>query len=101
MADLNNPHFRELFWFCVFTEFLGILFMAALVWLPVPKENQSMANIALGFDTATLLAVPLGYLLGGNPTSSVKRSGTSILPPDSDTNISATTKTNIGDTTTS
>lgn len=42
--------------------------MAALIWIPVPKENQPMANIGMGFDTATLLAVPLGYLLGGNPT---------------------------------
>ncbi len=67
MADQNNPHFRELFWFAVSIEFLGLLFLAALIWAPVPKENQTMATATFGFLTATVIAVPLSYLLGGNP----------------------------------
>lgn len=66
MVDLDNPHFSKIFWFCVFTEFAGLIFLAALIWIPVPQENQSMANIAIGFDTATVIGIPLSFLLGGN-----------------------------------
>lgn len=96
MADQNNPHFKELFWFCCFMELMGILLLIALVWHPVPKENQPMANIAMGFDTATLLVVPIGYLLGGNPSASKPK------VPDTtadNVNVSSNTTTVNSDTT--
>lgn len=64
--ETKEPHFEKIFWFCVATEIAGIMFLAALIWIPVPSENQSMANIAIGFITATVIGIPLSYLLGGN-----------------------------------
>lgn len=62
---MNNDHSKN-FWFCCFAFAAGLLFLAALIWLPVPKANESMANIAIGFITGTVIFIPISYLLGGN-----------------------------------
>ena len=64
--DTNKDHFNYIFWFCAFTEAVGLAFLAALVWLPIPKENQGNSSILIGFLTATVIGIPLTYLLGGN-----------------------------------
>src|SRR5437764_13807160 len=66
METKDNSHFDKIFWFCCIAFFLGLVFLSALIWLPVPHENQSMANIAIGFLTGTVIVVPLSFLLGGN-----------------------------------
>jgi hypothetical protein len=80
MADINftpvssataaeDHRFILIFWFCVGTATAGVFLLAALIFVPIPKENQQMANVALGFITGTLITGVLQYLTGGNPTA--------------------------------
>ena len=85
----QKDHFDKVFWFCVGIEAAGFLMLAALIWIPVPKENQSIANIAIGFITATVIAIPLQYLLGGNPNQQKK----SAEPGTATVELSATATT--------
>lgn len=99
MENKDGTHFDKIFWFCCIAFFLGLVFLCALIWIPVPHENQSMANIAIGFLTGTVILVPLSYLLGGNmptqkktepaagTTTNVELSATTTIPPESQTNI--------------
>lgn len=67
----NLDHQKEIFklWFAALTELIGIGVLVALVWHPVPKINEPIANIALGFITATVIGTPIAYILGGNPAT--------------------------------
>lgn len=47
---------------------IGCVLLALLVWLPVPKENQPMANLAMGAVITSIIGVPIAFVLGGNPT---------------------------------
>jgi hypothetical protein len=66
---MEDRKFILIFWFCVGSTFCGLLLLAAIIFCPIPKENQQTANVALGFLTGTLITGAIGYLLGGNPTS--------------------------------
>ena len=69
MQDIDDKKFTLVFWFCVGITSLGLLLLAAIIFIPVPKENQQTANVALGFLTGTMITGAIGYLLGGNPSS--------------------------------
>ncbi len=66
---MDDRKFVMIFWFCVGSTFCGLLLLAAIIFLPIPKENQQTANVALGFLTGTLITGAIGYLLGGNPSA--------------------------------
>lgn len=79
---MEDKKFVMIFWFCVGSTGLGMFLLAAIIFLPIPKENQQTANVALGFLTGTLISGAIGYLLGGNPSakkpdSSVQQTGDS------------------------
>lgn len=65
---MEDRKFILIFWFCVGSTLGGLLLLAAIIFMPIPKENQQTANVALGFLTGTLITGAIGYLLGGNPT---------------------------------
>jgi glucan phosphoethanolaminetransferase (alkaline phosphatase superfamily) len=46
----------------------GLILLSLLVWLPVPHENQPMANLAMGAVITSIIGVPIAFVLGGNPT---------------------------------
>lgn len=100
MDNKETSHFDKIYWFCCTAFILGLIFLAALIWLPVPQENQSMANIAIGFLTGTVIVVPLSYLIGGNvpqqkkpaeiipgTTTNVELSATTTTPIDNDNKV--------------
>lgn len=66
---MEDRKFTMVFWFCVGSTAAGLLLLAGIIFLPIPKENQQTANVALGFLTGTLITGAIGYLLGGNPSS--------------------------------
>lgn len=87
--------FLLIFWFCVGITITGLLLLTCIIFLPIPKENQQTANVALGFLTGTLITGAISYLLGGNPSakkadSTVVQSGpdaiTNVAPVDQKTN---------------
>lgn len=45
----------------------GLILLGMLVWLPVPHENQPMANLAMGAVITSIIGVPIAFVLGGNP----------------------------------
>lgn len=73
MKDKDIEQFHYIFWLCCYVVTIGFCLLAALIWVPVPKENQSMANLAMGFITATIIGVPLAYIFGGSPSPSAKK----------------------------
>jgi hypothetical protein len=81
MEDLK---FKMIFWFCVATTSAGLLFLAALIFVDIPKGNQQMADVALGFITGTLITASIQYLLGGTPTK--KPDSPAIVGGDNITN---------------
>lgn len=89
MADTNDPHFSKIFWYISASSFFVFLYIAAITFLPIPKDNQRFADTILGFLLGTVLAGGAGYLVGGTPQS-IKKS-----PPagTSSAEISATITT--------
>lgn len=65
----DNKKFVLIFWFCVGITTCGLVLLAAIIFLPVPQDNQQTANVALGFLTGTMITGAIGYLLGGNPSA--------------------------------
>lgn len=73
---MEDRKFILIFWFCVFSTLAGLLLLTAIIFVPIPQQNQQTANVALGFLTGTLITGAIGYLLGGNP--SVKKPDSQI-----------------------
>lgn len=66
---MEDRKFILIFWFCVFSTLAGLLLLTAIIFAPIPQQNQQTANVALGFLTGTLITGAIGYLLGGNPST--------------------------------
>ncbi len=91
MADQNNPHFKELFWFCVGIVLVGFGYIFYVTIAYIPKENQRTVDTVVGFALGSMVMSAVGYLLGGNPTQSKKDA--TIINPDANTiNIDNTNK---------
>lgn len=91
MSDQNNPHFTQIFWFCVYVFTAGFAYIIAVTFLPIPEKNQRIVDTATGFVLGSMIMSAIGYLLGGNPATATKK--TSILPENSDTLVQTTTNT--------
>lgn len=95
---MEDKKFTMIFWFCVGSTFAGLILLAAIIFVPIPKDNQQTANVALGFLTGTLITGAIGYLLGGNPStrkadSAVTQTGdspTTIIQPKPEQPINTT-----------
>ncbi len=72
MADQNNPHFKELFWFCVGIVLVGFGYIFYVTIAFIPKENQRTVDTVVGFALGSMVMSAVGYLLGGNPSASKK-----------------------------
>ncbi len=79
MADQNNPHFKELFWFCVGIVVIGFGYIFYVTIEAIPEKNQRTVDTVVGFALGSMVMSAVGYLLGGNPTQS-KQKDTTILP---------------------
>lgn len=69
MADQNNPHFKEIFWFIVLTTICVLGYCTAVSFINVPEKNMRVVDTITGFLLGTVLSSGIGYLLGGNPTA--------------------------------
>lgn len=51
----------------------GIVYLLIASFLEVPEANQRTVDTVVGFITATMMALPLGYYLGSSQGSSDKQ----------------------------
>lgn len=72
MADQNNPHFKDLYWFCVLVVGLGFGYVIAVTFLTIPEKNQRTVDTVVGFCLGSMVMSGVGFLLGGNPTAAKK-----------------------------
>lgn len=68
MADQNNPHFTQIFWYIIMTTILVMGYCIAVSFLNVPEKNMRVVDTITGFFF-TVLGAGYGYLLGGNPAA--------------------------------
>ncbi len=52
--------------FAVLALVLGMGYVAAVTFIPVPKDSQQYASTALGFILGTILAAPIGFYYGAS-----------------------------------
>lgn len=60
-------HDRRVFWFIVGITTFGLGYIAAITYIPIPKENIRFADTCLGFLLGTALTAGISYLLVGTP----------------------------------
>lgn len=59
-------HFDKLFWFVVSLVAFGLMYMVALTFIPIPKENIRFADTSIGWVQGSVVTSAIAYLLGGN-----------------------------------
>lgn len=95
MGDKNQPtHFKETYWYVVGLSLLVLLYVIAVTFLPIPKENVRFVDISFGF-LLNLLVSNSSYLTGGNPTLTNKKSedGSVTLPAENKSQVTTTVTT--------
>lgn len=92
MKDINNPHFDKIYWFIILITVFSFAYITAVTFFVVPKENQQTVNIVTGTILGTIITAGISYLLVGSPT--LGSSKKSVIPENSDTDISITSTSN-------
>lgn len=69
ILDSEDKKFYLVLAFAVFAFTSGVVLLAGIIFGAIPKENQQMANVALGFIMNTLISTVLLYFFGGNPSN--------------------------------
>ena len=82
-------HFNKLFGFVVAMSFVLLVFMAALIFLPLPPDNKQMANMTLSFLFGAFSGTT-GVLIITNPQ---QRKETGNIPANSKVNSTTVTDT--------
>ncbi len=54
------------FWYVVGGSIFVSLYVVAITFIPIPKENIRFVDTSLGFLLGTVLGSCINYLLGGN-----------------------------------
>lgn len=74
IKDMEHRRFSMIYRFIFFNTIVVFVYVAAITFIPIPKENQRFADTILGFLLGTLLAGGNSYLLGGSPANVLKKS---------------------------
>lgn len=75
MPDDEAPiqtHFISIFRYIVGISTVVLLYVGAVTFLPIPKDNIRFVDISFGF-LLNLLAQGINYLTGGNPSGAAKK----------------------------
>lgn len=70
-----KDHFDKTFWYIAGTSLVVLLYVVAITFFPIPKENQRFVDIALAFLLG-FISANASYLTGGNPSAIKKPTGT-------------------------
>jgi ABC-type nitrate/sulfonate/bicarbonate transport system permease component len=69
--------------FAVGLSLAGLAYMAAITFLPIPKDNIRFADTILGFIIGTVVAAPIGFFFGSSSSSRAKDQVISDMMPTS------------------
>lgn len=64
--EQDTQHFNKLFWFCVCCVAIGVGFLFALCFFPIPKSSERFADNCQGFFQGSIITAAISFLLGGN-----------------------------------
>jgi len=64
--DKMQEHFKPIYYFIAGISAAVMLYVIAVTWIPMPKENQRFVDIAFGF-LLNLVGQAVNYLTGGSP----------------------------------
>lgn len=67
--EQEDKHFNKIFAFACVCAALGILYLFAITFIPLPKSSERFADNCQGFFQGSIIASAIAYLLGGNPTT--------------------------------
>ena len=76
MNDTDDSRFNRRFlaFFAVGLCVAAMCYVAAITFLPLPKENARFADTVLGFILGTVMATPIGFFFGSTKSSQAKDS---------------------------
>lgn len=94
MDDDTKFSRRFLAYFAVGLCLAAMAYVAAITFLPLPKENARFADTVLGFILGTVLATPIAFFYGSSKSSQAKDKALQELlpPPPAATPSSSTTE---------
>lgn len=90
--EQETQHFNKLFYFCIGCVAIGLTFLIALCFIPIPKGSERFADNCQGFFQGSIVTAAMSFLLGGNIPVSKKQSETPTVTTADTVNIDQTTK---------
>lgn len=95
LAEKDNIHPDKIYWFAIYITTFCFLYVSAITFFHIPKENIRFADSCQGFLLGTALTASIGYLLMGTPGKKKE-----TVPPGttSDTTTLSTTSTTTSST---
>lgn len=66
-SEKDNIHPDKIFWFIVGITIFVFLYVVAITFIRIPKENVRFVDVAIGFLLGTVLSSGIGYLLVSSP----------------------------------
>ena len=69
---MKDRHFDKVFWFISAAVGFVLIYIMAITFIPIPKENIRFADTALSFLMGSVIGACISYLVGGNPAQSKK-----------------------------
>lgn len=81
-GDLFNRRF--LAYFAVGLCIAAMAYVAAITFLPLPKDNARFADTVLGFILGTVMATPIAFFYGSSKSSQAKDATIQTMLPTED-----------------
>lgn len=67
-----KDNFDKIYWYVAGSSLVVLLYVVAITFFPIPKENQRFVDIALAFLLG-FISANSSYLTGGTPTQPKKK----------------------------
>ena len=84
MNDTDIFNRRFLAYFAVGLCVAAMAYVAAITFLPLPKDNARFADTVLGFILGTVMATPIAFFYGSSKNSQAKDATIQTLLPTKD-----------------
>ena len=68
----QKDHFVRIFSLLAAVLILALIYVFAITFIAIPKENVRFADTSLGFLQGSIIAGIVGYFCGGSPPSNKK-----------------------------
>ncbi len=93
MAEQNSEtHFTKIFWFGFFNLSAVYIYLFAITFFPIPKENQRFVDISIGILIGSVINGIIGFFYGGSSQLTKKTSPQPGTTTSADISVSTTTE---------